>query len=102
MTAPSVLSTDNESLAMAAYHESICAFDLDILELRFPKLRRPKDVDHSCDGADCRICAPLMGRHKRVCAALGNVEEREQLAASMGTTKSQMERYGNGSGSVGQ
>jgi hypothetical protein len=43
-----------------------------------------------------------MGRHKRVCAALGNVQEREQLASNMGTTKSQMERYGNGSGSVGQ
>ena len=44
---------------MAAYHESIRAFDLDVLELRFPKLRRPKDVEHSCDEPDCRICAPL-------------------------------------------
>ena len=59
MTALSALSTDNESLAMAAYHESIRAFDLDVLELSFPKLRRPKDVEHSCDEADCRICAPL-------------------------------------------
>ena len=30
-----------------------------------------------------------MSRHKRVCAALGNVDEREQLAASMGTTRAQ-------------
>eukprot|EP01043_Picozoa_sp_COSAG02_P052237 COSAG02_NODE_5595_length_4200_cov_8.320540_6_plen_71_part_01 len=60
MSAPSAPSADNESrVTMAAYHESICAFDTDILELRFPKLRRPKDVDHSCDEADCRICAPL-------------------------------------------
>eukprot|EP01044_Picomonas_judraskeda_P026608 COSAG03_NODE_8147_length_832_cov_1.519782_2_plen_41_part_00 len=35
-----------------------------------------------------------MGRHERVCAALGNVQEREELAANMGTTKAQMERYG--------
>ena len=59
MTTPSVLGTDNESLAMAAYHESIRAFDLDVLELSFPKLRRPKDVEHSCEEPDCRICAPL-------------------------------------------
>jgi hypothetical protein len=43
-----------------------------------------------------------MGRHKRVCVALGNVQEREQLAANMGTSLAQMQRYGNGSGSVGQ
>jgi hypothetical protein len=52
-------------------------------------------------GPGCGHFTNIAGRHKRVCAALGNVQEREQLAASMGTTKAQMERYGNGSGSVG-
>lgn len=51
-------------------------------------------------GAACGHYTNIGGRHKRVCSELGNVTEREELAANMGTTKRQMERYGNGSGSV--
>ena len=62
------------------------------------KRARP-DCGSYC-GPACGHYTNIMSRHKRVCSALGNVEEREQLATSMGTTKSQMERYGNGSGTA--
>jgi hypothetical protein len=51
-------------------------------------------------GPACGHYTNIMSRHKRVCSALGNVDEREQLARNMGSTKASLERYGNGSGTV--
>ena len=35
-----------------------------------------------------------------LCSELGGVQEREALASNMGTSLTQMQRYGNGSGTV--
>jgi hypothetical protein len=51
-------------------------------------------------GSGCGHYTNIMGRHKRVCAELGNVDERAALASSMGTSLLQVQRYGSGSGSV--
>ena len=63
--------------------------------------KRPRPECGSYCGAACGHYTNIAGRHKRVCTALGNVQEREQLAASMGTSRRQLENYGSGSGSVG-
>ncbi len=51
-------------------------------------------------GPACGHYTNISGRHKRVCTQLGTVDERQQLAVNMGTTLTQLQRYGNGSGSV--
>ena len=51
-------------------------------------------------GKACGCYSGIDSRHKRVCSALGNVDEREELAKNMGSTKASLERYGNGSGTV--
>ena len=51
-------------------------------------------------GPACGHYTNIQGRHKRVCSELGNVQEREALASNMGTSLTQMQRYGNGSGTV--
>eukprot|EP01043_Picozoa_sp_COSAG02_P022700 COSAG02_NODE_1187_length_14003_cov_48.566240_12_plen_210_part_00 len=63
--------------------------------------KRPRPECGSYCGAACGHYTNIAGRHKRVCTALGSVQEREQLAASMGTSRRQLENYGSGSGSVG-
>eukprot|EP01050_Picozoa_sp_SAG11_P024940 SAG11_NODE_5467_length_1551_cov_5.997245_1_plen_83_part_00 len=51
-------------------------------------------------GPACGHYTNISGRHKRVYTQLGTVDERQQLATNMGTTLTQLQRYGNGSGSV--
>ena len=51
-------------------------------------------------GKACGCYSGIDSRHKRVCSALGNIDEREELAKNMGSTKASLERYGNGSGTV--
>jgi hypothetical protein len=51
-------------------------------------------------GKGCGCYSGIDSRHKRVCSALGNVDEREELAKNMGSTKASLEKYGNGSGTV--
>ena len=42
-----------------AYHDSILACPVDILQLGLPRLKRKRFESHACDDPACRICAPL-------------------------------------------
>ena len=44
---------------IATYHESVLDHPVDVLNLTFPRLKRQRFENHSCDEPTCRICSPL-------------------------------------------
>ena len=44
---------------IANYHQSTLEHPVDVLNLTFPRLKRPRFESHSCDDATCRMCNPL-------------------------------------------
>ena len=51
-------------------------------------------------GTACGHYTAIDCRHKRVCTEIGSVQERNEMAQRMGTTRQSLQCYGGGRGTV--